>query len=323
MPADTTSPQTPPDFAPLIQRLTEQSAAHPDLHHVGATFLPSRNRVIEFIEVMRRLVFPGFFDPDRLTPDTLADHTRDLLTQADALLYEQTREALRYKLNLDGSGKGDDCEACDIQARDLTNCFFNQLPELRRLLLTDVHAAFDGDPAAQSYDEVIFCYPGLDAIFTHRMAHCLYTHGVPLLPRMMSELIHNDTGIEIHPGATLGESFFIDHGTGVVIGETVVIGDRVKVYQSVTLGALSTKGGQDWRGTKRHPTIEDDVTIYGGAVILGGETVIGKGATIGGNIFVTRSIPPGHTVTAEMPNLILRPPKAPKGELPTDFDPSI
>jgi serine O-acetyltransferase len=181
--------------------------------------------------------------------------------------------------------------------------FLERTPELRRLLSLDVEAAFEGDPAASNTDETIFCYPGVDAIFTHRVAHELWKLKVPLLPRIMSEYAHNETGIDIHPGATIGESFFIDHGTGVVIGETAQIGNRVKLYQGVTLGALSTKGGQAWRGRKRHPTIEDDVTIYAGAIILGGETVIGKGSVIGGSVFLTQSVPAYHTVSMKAPEL--------------------
>ena len=188
--------------------------------------------------------------------------------------------------------QGDDCTDCDPQAHSLTTEFLDRVPDLRHRLNLDVLATFDGDPAAVNHDETIFCYPGIDAIFIYRVAHDLWKLKVPLIPRIISEYAHYQTGIDIHPGATIGKSFFLDHGTGVVIGETTIIGDRVKIYQGVTLGALSTKGGQAWRGRKRHPTIEDDVTIYGGAIILGGETVIGEGSTIGGSVFLTRSVPP-------------------------------
>src|SRR5207253_1436822 len=174
------------------------------------------------------------------------------------------------------------------------------------MLAADVQAAFDSDPAAQSTDETIFCYPGLFAITVQRLAHEFHKMGVPLLPRIMTEYAHSLTGIDIHPGARLGKSFFIDHGTGVVIGETCEIGDNVKIYQGVTLGALAPAFGQMLRGQKRHPTIEDDVTIYSGATILGGETVIGRGATIGGNVFITSSVPPLNQVTADPPKLKYR-----------------
>jgi serine O-acetyltransferase len=308
-------------LAGVAAALVDHYQQHLDGHHLNATFLPSRDRVIDIIELLRRLTFPGFFDEQRLTSDNIQQHTRSLLQRLDELMYEQVRQTLRYAKNRDHNTPlvggetdqptngaesplrpGDDCDECDTQARRITNAFLADLPDIRSLLLTDLGAAFDGDPAATSRDETIFCYPGIDAIFTHRYAHRLYREGLPLLARIMTEYAHNETGIDIHPGATIGQAFFIDHGTGIVIGETVNIGDRVKVYQGVTLGALSTKGGQHWRGAKRHPTIEDDVTIYGGAIILGGQTVIGKGATIGGSVFLTKSVPPGHTVTMELPD---------------------
>jgi serine O-acetyltransferase len=183
------------------------------------------------------------------------------------------------------------------RAQELCVEFFNQIPKVRAMVDTDLQAAYDGDPAATGKDEVIFSYPGLFAITVYRLAHELYKLGVPMLPRMMTEHAHSITGIDIHPGATVGNYFFIDHGTGIVIGETTVIGENVKIYQGVTLGALSTRGGQSLRGVRRHPTIEDNVTIYAGASILGGETVIGKGCVIGSNAFITRSIAPGTTVS--------------------------
>jgi serine O-acetyltransferase len=183
------------------------------------------------------------------------------------------------------------------KAEQLAAQFLEQIPQIRAMVDTDLQAAYDGDPAATGKDEIVFSYPGLYAIVVYRLAHGLYEMGVPMLPRMMTEHAHNKTGIDIHPGATVGKFFFIDHGTGIVIGETTVIGDNVKIYQGVTLGALSTRGGQSLRGVRRHPTIEDDVTIYAGASILGGETVIGKGCVIGSNAFITRSIAPGTTVS--------------------------
>lgn len=269
--------------------------------HIDAIFLPSRDEAIRIIELLRRIVFPGFFDKDRITSDNVRFHIGELLTQVDEVLYEQIRQSMRYGQNIKDEGSGDDCDECDKMARTATDAMLVYLPELRHAISLDVQAAFDGDPAAKGTDEAVFCYPGIDAIFTHRVAHKLCTLGVPMLPRIMSEYAHNETGVDIHPGATIGESFFIDHATGVVIGETVVIGNRVKVYQGVTLGALSTKGGQSWRGKRRHPTIEDDVTIYAGATILGGDTVIGARSTIAGSVFVTTSVPQDHTVVADLP----------------------
>ncbi|MEM7681728.1 MAG: serine acetyltransferase [Planctomycetota bacterium] len=317
--------------------------AEPRMRHIDAAFLPSRARVIDLIELLRRVTFPGFFEDERLATDNLRDRTAALLEETEALLFDQVRQALRYALNraadaehaaavgaepidLAASGHdahahkpGDDCDDCDQDARAITDAVLAGVPAVRDLLATDVQAAFDGDPAGANTDETIFCYPGIDAVFTHRYAHALHALGVPLIPRIMSEYAHNETGVDIHPGATIGPSFFIDHGTGVVVGETCTIGERVKIYQGVTLGALSTKGGRNWRGRKRHPTIEDDVTIYGGAVILGGQTVIGKGATIGGAVFLTSSVLPGHTVTTGAPDPTHRPPKQRrrKTDLPT------
>jgi serine O-acetyltransferase len=222
-------------------------------------------------------------------------------------LYEQIRCCLRYRQQI-SSGEADNqaCQECDTEAARLLSVFLDRLPAIRAILATDVQAAFDGDPAATSTDETVFCYPGLLAITVQRLAHEFYQLDVPLLPRIMTEYAHSLTGIDIHPGAQLGESFFIDHGTGVVIGETTQIGRNVKVYQGVTLGALAPHFGQLLRGRKRHPTIEDNVTIYSGATILGGDTVIGRGSVIGGNVFITTSVPPQNQVVAEPPKLNYR-----------------
>ena len=293
-----------PSLDELVARIVESYFADKRTQHLDSSFLPSRSRTIEVVELLRQLLFPGFFDHVRLTSKNIQYHVGDLLTRIRDGLYEQLRQALRYEENrVSGTGKGDTCDHCDEKAERVTLAFLERIPSLRRMLALDVQAALDGDPAAVSTDETIFCYPGVDAVFIYRVAHELYKLKVPLLPRIMTEYAHNETGIDIHPGADIGESFFIDHGTGVVIGETTKIGNRVKVYQGVTLGALSTRGGQSWSGRKRHPTIEDDVTIYGGAIILGGDTVVGRGCTIGGSVFVTQSVPPGHTVKMKQPEL--------------------
>ena len=303
-----------PPAVPNLDALTAQLVA--DYHaddrtvHLDAIFLPSRDKCIALVELLRKLTFPGFFEDQRLTSDNVQARTADLLQQIDALLYGQIRQTERYLLNQKGQAHaGDDCPECDVTAREKTDALLAAIPGVRKLLAADVQAAFDGDPAATHPDEAVFCYPGIDAIFIHRYAHQLYKLGLPLLARIFSEYAHNETGIDIHPGAEIGESFFIDHGTGIVIGETVNIGARVKIYQGVTLGAVSTRGGQDWRGMKRHPTLEDDVTIYGNAIILGGTTRIGAGATVNGSAFVTTSVPAGHTVSVEQPELKLKPPK--------------
>jgi serine O-acetyltransferase len=296
-----------PEPDDLIGSIVASYVAEERMQHLDSPFLPSRARTAEIINLMRRLIFPGFFDQQRLTTTTIHEHVSDLLDQARSVIYEQVRAALRYSEGITGGKeKAAACEHCDVAARKITDAVLASIPELRRMIGTDIAASFSGDPAAVNTDETIFCYPGIAAIFVHRVAHELWKMKVPLLPRMMSEQIHNETGIDIHPGASIDESFFIDHGTGVVFGETTEIGKRVKVYQGVTLGALSTKGGQLWRGRKRHPTIEDDVTIYGGAIILGGETVIGRGSTINGAVFLTHSVPPGHTVTNKAPELRIR-----------------
>jgi serine O-acetyltransferase len=223
------------------------------------------------------------------------------------LLYEQVRFCLRYREQIPGAnGDAEQCKACDTEAAEIVAKFLDRVPAVRDMLVSDVQAAFDSDPAAQSTDETIFCYPGLFSITVQRLAHEFYKLNVPLLPRIMTEHAHSLTGIDIHPGAKLGASFFIDHGTGVVIGETTEIGRNVKIYQGVTLGALAPAYGQLLRGQKRHPTIEDDVTIYAGATILGGDSVIGRGSVIGGNVFITSSVPPLNQVSAEPPKLKYR-----------------
>jgi serine O-acetyltransferase len=303
-------PPLPPSLDELVHRIVDSYLSDKRTQHLDSSFLPSRARTIEAIELIRQLLFPGFFDQQRLTSRHIHYHAGELLNRTRDLLYEQVRQALRYdEARTQGKARGDACDTCDVQAEQVTMRFLERVPHLRRMLALDVQAAFDGDPAASSTDETIFCYPGFDAIFIHRVAHELYHLKVPLLPRIMSEYAHNETGIDIHPGATIGESFFIDHGTGVVIGETTIIGNRVKIYQGVTLGAKSTRGGQAYRGLKRHPTVEDDVTIYGGAIILGGDVVIGRGSTIGGSVFVTQSVPPGHLVTMKQPELTINPDK--------------
>ncbi len=278
----------------MVARIIESYKADDRTQHVDCPFLPNRIRTIEIIELFRHLVFPGFFDDKRLTSENLQDHVATLVDTIRRLLYEQVRQTLFYERRR----VGDEAPGplCDDKARSITDAMVSRIPEIRKRLALDVQAAYDGDPAAISTDETVFCYPGIDAIFIHRVAHELHALGVPLVARIMSEYAHNETGIDIHPGAHIGPSFFIDHGTGVVIGETTEIGQRVQIYQGVTLGALAPSDGETWRGRKRHPTIEDDVTIYGGAIILGGETTIGRGAEIGGTVFLTESVPPFHKV---------------------------
>ena len=259
---------------------------------------PDRDVVVELISKLRRIIFPGYFR-DKNYHIYNAKHNLSMLIE-DVMFNLSNQIALVLR------GSGMEEGSAMEKAQQLSLAFFEKIPTIRAYVDTDLQASYDGDPAATGMDEIIFSYPGLFAITVYRMAHELYLLGVPMLPRMMTEHAHSVTGIDIHPGATVGKYFFIDHGTGIVIGETTVIGENVKVYQGVTLGALSTRGGQSLRGKRRHPTIEDNVTIYAGASILGGDTVIGKGCVIGSNVFITSSIEPGTTVTIKNQELQFR-----------------
>lgn len=291
----------------VVHALVADITALPATRRLGDVLLPNRDKVIAILDGLQQIMFPGFFGLQGVTAESLPFRIGELVLELTDLLYDQVRCCLRYR---EGKANDDEpdptCVECDHEAAHIVAAFFDRLPAVRGVLATDVKAAFDGDPAATSHDEIVFCYPGLYTIMVQRLAHELLKLGVPLLPRMMTERAHSLTGIEIHPGAVLGRSFMIDHGTGVVIGETCVIGDNVKVYQGVTLGALAPAYGQALRGQKRHPTIEDDVVMYAGATILGGETVIGAGSVIGGNVFITASVPPKNQVVAEPPKLKYR-----------------
>lgn len=305
-----------------VQAIVESAARHSGMAHLNRVYLPSRHAVIEISERLRQLAFPGYFGERGLTSEQLPERTARLVAEISGTLHEQLRYCLRYREQIpEGSRDEQDSIHFDEQGAEIVAKFFGRLPAVRELLASDVQSAFDRDPAAQSTDETIFCYPGLFAITVQRLAHEFFKLQVPLLPRMMTEYAHSLTGIDIHPGAQLGRGFFIDHGTGVVIGETTVIGCNVKIYQGVTLGALAPAYGQMLKGQKRHPTIEDDVTIYAGATILGGDTTIGQGSTIGGNVFITTSIPPQHIVNAEPPHLKFRDrrSKGRRGESAADF----
>ncbi len=276
---------------------------------------PSRTAIKDMLKKLRRVIFPGYFGAEMLSPKTSPEYfIGELLIQIERSLREQIVVALTYT---DKSGEDrhttGQCVECapdriTQRAAEICTAFFDELPVVQRKLLTDVQAIFDGDPAAQSKEDVIFSYPGLYAIYVHRLANVLYKLDVPIIPRIMTELAHSGTGIDIGAGAEIGEYFCIDHGTGVVIGETTVIGDHVKVYQGVTLGALSTRGGQRLSGVKRHPTIEDNVTIYSNASVLGGETVIGEGSVIAGSTFVTFSVPPHSRVAVKEQEISVRSP---------------
>ncbi len=262
----------------------------------GEFNLPNREEIIGVLDEVQKVLFPAYF---------AHDEARDAEPFAEATLHS-IYFRLKKQIELAFAfckGQGGCNECC---AEKTTDEFIEELPRIRKILFTDVEAFFAGDPAARSKEEIIFSYPGFYAIFVYRLAHILYLQGVPFIPRMMTEHAHGKTGIDINPGATIGEYFFIDHGAGVVIGETTVIGNRVKIYQAVTLGALSPRKGQKLSGVKRHPTVKDDVTVYSGASILGGETVIGEGAVIGGNCFLTQSVEAGARVSAKQPELIIK-----------------
>ncbi len=289
----------------ITQRIVETYDECGAIHHLGHCPLPSYREVVDILGDLREILYPGYGRRQNLNRGNVVEHIGVLVNGLHERLTEQVARAFRY-----------DCEAGEGAANPLSKAegivirFLEQIPELRRILAEDVQAAFDGDPAAKGLDEILFCYPGLGAVTVYRLAHVLFRLGVPLIPRMMTEYAHGKTGIDIHPGATIGRRFFIDHGTGVVIGETTRIGDGVKLYQGVTLGARSfprdEKTGQIVRDAKRHPTIENDVVIYANATILGGQTVIGHHSVIGSSAWVTHSIAPFTTVTIENPSMRIR-----------------
>ena len=256
---------------------------------------PVRDQVIEVLNDIKKLMFPAYFAPEEAKGDAVL-FTHPLMNSIYFKIRRQIYLALSFHTKCDVSA----------EASAIASDFVSALPRIHKILLTDAQATFEGDPAAQSKEEIIFSYPGFYAIFVYRVANLLYKSGVPFVPRMMTEYAHGKTGIDINPGATIGEYFFIDHGTGVVIGETTIIGNRVKIYQGVTLGALSPRKGQSLAGVKRHPTVRDNVTIYSGASILGGDTVIGEGAVIGGNSFITESVGENTRVSVKQPELIIK-----------------
>ena len=271
-----------------------------EMQHIGSYELPSQEQIAGIIESCRSLLFPGYAGPDlvRGSRGELREEIRARVAQLRVSLHRQVYRALHHARQ-QRLGRADiDCEECSGKAEVITDRFLAQLPALRSACRLDLRAAFEGDPAATGLDEILFCYPGTYAITVYRIAHALLGEGAVMVPRMMTELAHAKTGVDIHPGARIGASFFIDHGTGVVIGETTLIGERVRIYQGVTLGALTVPQGEvrPEPGKRRHPTLEDDVVIYANATILGGDTVIGRGAVVGGNAFVTASVPAGSKV---------------------------
>ncbi|MFQ5429047.1 MAG: serine O-acetyltransferase EpsC [Phycisphaerae bacterium] len=310
----------------LVDRVVDSYVAEPITRHIGRGYMPTREEVIRIVDLLFEISYPGYFGRQNLSFDNVRYHVGELLPRLAQAVYMQVFLALCHMNEVQGhydpTGPTDQALPFDTSARELAERFLNRIPDIRAMLAMDVQAAYDGDPASANTDEVIFAYPGLIAVTVHRYAHELYEMEVPLIPRAMSEWAHLRTGIDIHPGARIGKRFFIDHGTGVVIGETTEIGDNVKVYQSVTLGALSflkDERGRMVRGYKRHPTVRDNVTIYANATILGGDTVLGEGSTIGGSTFLTSSVPAGCTVIGTTPELKVRPPRTSQSGPAHDF----
>jgi serine O-acetyltransferase len=292
------------DFERLSERIVSTYQGDTGINFIDVRNLPVRDKIIHIIDLFMEVLFPGYTGRRKVTRDNVQSIVQELLLIIRRDLSEQIELALRHQCRIK------DCPTCDCTdlAVKYTNDLLSEIPNLRDMLKSDVQAAYEGDPAAQSFEEVVISYPYIIAISIHRIAHELYLMEVPLIPRIMGEYAHSKTGIDIHPGARVGEHFFIDHGTGVVIGETAVIGSRVKIYQGVTLGALSfpkDERGQIIRDRKRHPTLEDDVTVYAEATILG-DITIGKGAVIGGNVWIRESVPAGVMVAISKPEALYK-----------------
>lgn len=286
------------DLEAAIDAVVDSYRGPEEINSLETAALPNKRAVIEAFKHLRPVIYLGFYSTRQLAPDNLRHTVAEHLYPAYELLVDQINRVFSYE-----HAMGRAPTAGPERGEEVVLALFRALPELRRTLNADVVAAYDGDPAAKSVEEVVFSYPAIAAITAHRVAHVLYREQVPMIPRIVAEYAHGETGIDIHPGAEIGERFFIDHGTGVVIGETSLIGRNVKLYQGVTLGALSVpRSGQPTRSGRRHPTIGDDVTIYSGATILGGDTVIGAGSVIGGNVWLVHSVPPGSRITYEPPS---------------------
>ncbi len=288
----------------LVDKIIKTYQDDTGINFIDSSNLPVRSKIVGILELLMEVLFPGYTGKRIVTKANLGFIVGDMLCQVSAELCEQIERAYKFRCRME------DCDSygCEKLAEEVTAFLLKRLPHIRQMLKGDVEAAYEGDPAAKSFEEIVVSYPGLAAITTYRIAHELYVRDVPLLPRIMSEYAHSLTGIDIHPGATIGRNFFIDHGTGVVIGETTIIGDNVKLYQGTTLGALSfahDERGKIVKSGKRHPTLEDDVTIYAEATILG-DVTIGKGAVIGGNVWIRESVPAGVTVTTAHPDLLYK-----------------
>jgi serine O-acetyltransferase len=288
----------------IVERIVSAYNKEGRFGHISSDPIPSRESVVDIVRRAMRVIYPGYFSRLRIDETNVPYYLGQEVVELYHILSDQISFAIRH----DCRRFDMPCTRCEERGQAAALDFLQQIPELQILLSKDIVAAYEGDPAARYHDEIIFSYPGLFAITVHRIAHSLLEHGVPLIPRIMSEHAHSITGIDIHPGVHIGESFFIDHGTGVTIGETSEIGNRVRIYQGVTLGALSLSKEEceRLRDRKRHPTIEDDVIIYANATILGGDTVIGARSVIGGNVWLTDSVPPDTTVFLKRPELVFK-----------------
>jgi serine O-acetyltransferase len=288
----------------IAEKIIESCSDKECYTHIDYDPIPSNRSVVEIINRFKEILFPGYFSTGKIDPANLKYNMGQTVSILFDILSEQIARSIRH----DCLRYENECTECGEKGQEIAIDVLESVPAIRKILAADIKGTYAGDPAAKSHDEIIFSYPGIFAITVQRVAHTIFNHGVPLLPRVMTEYAHSITGIDIHPGATIGEGFVIDHGTGVVIGETAEIGRNVRIYQGVTIGALSlpVEAGEQFRGKKRHPTIEDDVIIYSGATILGGETVIGARSIIGGNVWITKSIPPDTKVLMEEPKLIYK-----------------
>lgn len=288
----------------LVKKIIQTYQGDNGINFIDASNLPARDKILIILDLFTELLFPGYTGKRSVTQTNINFIVGDILCQIYTELFEQIELAYKYACRI---RECNDCD-CPTKAENVTQYLLSRLPEIREMLKGDINAAFEGDPAAQSYEEIVISYPCITAIAAYRIAHELYLQDVPLIPRIMSECAHSRTGIDIHPGAKIGKNFFIDHGTGVVIGETTIIGNNVKIYQGTTLGAMSfpkDDRGKIIKGRKRHPTIEDKVTIYAEATILG-DVLIGRNAVIGGNVWIKDSVPPGVTVTTANAELVYK-----------------
>lgn len=290
------------DLLGVIKDIFDARNELDSLSHVKDETMPSMDSVVESLILLKRILLPGYFNKGKMDSLILQSNLGRSVFSLFNILSEQICNSIRYDRFVRNRSFSD----CTLEGRRITFKLLQSIPAIQKLIVSDIAATYEGDPAAKSHDEIIFCYPGTFAITVYRIAHELFQMGVPLLPRMMTEYAHSVTGIDIHPGAQIGQRFVIDHGTGIVIGETTEIGKNVRIYQGVTLGALSVPkdAADSMRWKKRHPTVEDDVIIYSGATILGGKTVIGTRCIIGGNVWITESVPPNTKIVLEKQNLV-------------------